>query len=164
MKIDRWTGSLFLLGVSGCLGPSSGAGAEAPDVRARVVAPASLAAGTGTTVIVEMTLGPNWHVNSHTPSEKFLIPTEARLTTSAGTLSAVRYPRQIEKRFPFSEKPMAVYEGTVRFETDLSLPRDAAGTVSLAGNLSYQACNDKQCFAPAKIPLQASIAVSGAGR
>jgi hypothetical protein len=148
--------------VASCFGLFSVAGAEAPDVGARVVAPTKLAAGATATVIVEMALGSNWHVNSHTPSEKFLIPTEVKLTTSAGTLSAVRYPPQVEKRFPFSEKPMAVYEGTVRFESDLSLPRGAAGPVSLAGTLSYQACNDKQCFAPAKIPLEASIAVSGA--
>jgi hypothetical protein len=164
MKIHRIVGRLLLLIGGGCFGVLSVAGAESPDVRARVVAPAHLAPGATATVVVEMALGSNWHVNSHTPSEKFLIPTEVKLTTSAGTLSAVRYPPQVEKRFPFSEKPLAVYEGTVRFEADLSLPRDASGTVSLAGTLSYQACNDKQCFPPAKVPLEASIAVSKAER
>jgi hypothetical protein len=164
MKIDRWIGGLFLLSVAGLFGLFAVARAESPDVRGRFVAPANLAAGAAATVIVEMALGSNWHVNSHTPSEKFLIPTEVKLTASAGSLSAVRYPRQVEKRFPFSEKPMAVYEGTVRFEADLSLPRDASGTVSLAGTLAYQACNDKQCFPPAKVPLEASIAVSKAER
>ncbi len=134
--------------------------ADGPDVRAKVTAPASLAAGAKATVVVEMTMGPGWHVNSHTPSEKFLIPTNVTLAASAGTLSSVRYPKDVEKRFAFSEAPLRVYEGTVRFEADLALPANAAGKVVLSGAVSYQACNDQQCFAPAKIPLEASVAVS----
>jgi DsbC/DsbD-like thiol-disulfide interchange protein len=137
--------------------------AEKPDVRAKIVAPRSVAAGSRTTLVVEMTLGPNWHVNSHTPAEKYLIPTSVTLSTTNGTLSPVRYPRHVEKRFAFSEEPMAVYEGTVRFETELSLPADATGDVSITGRVSFQACNDRQCFPSAKIPLEASVPVSPAG-
>ncbi len=134
--------------------------AEKPDVRAKIIVPASAPAGAKSTLAVELTLGPQWHVNSHTPSETFLIPTDLSLTTSAGTLSPVRYPSQVERRFSFSEKPLRVYEGTVRFETDLDLPSTAAGKAAIAGTLSYQACNDRQCFAPAKIPLDATIGIS----
>ena len=49
--------------------------AAGPRREARLVAPASLAAGSRGTVAVEMTVGEKWHVNSHTPSEKFLVPT-----------------------------------------------------------------------------------------
>ena len=134
--------------------------AETPDVRAQIIVPSGVPAGAKATVAVELTLGSNWHVNSHTPSESFLIPTDLSLTTSAGTLSPVRYPPQVERRFSFSEKPLRVYEGTVRFETDLALPAGAAGKASIAGSLSYQACNEHQCFAPARIPLDASIVIS----
>jgi hypothetical protein len=137
--------------------------AESPDVRAKILAPARLAAGSTATLAVEMTLGPSWHVNSHTPSEKYLIPTEVSLTTSPGTLSAVRYPKDLEKRFAFSDKPLRVYAGTVRFEADLTLPDAASGDASILGKLSYQACNERQCFAPAKIPLEASVTISTAG-
>ncbi len=136
--------------------------AQKPDVRARIVAPSSLAAGSKATLTIELTLGPTWHVNSHTPSETFLVPTDLDLTTSAGTLSPVHYPAHVERRFSFSEKPLRVYEGTVRFETDLALPAAARGQASIAGALSYQACNDQQCFPPAKIPLEASIAITSA--
>jgi hypothetical protein len=133
--------------------------AEKPDIRAKLVVPEPLAAGSKQVIMVEMTIGGKWHVNSHTPSESYLIATEVVLTASPGVLSSVRYPKDVEKRFSFSEKPLRVYEGTVRFDVDLDLPAGAAGPVSIAGNLSYQACDDKQCFAPAKIPLQATIAV-----
>jgi len=136
--------------------------AEKPDVRARLIAPAELAAGSKGTIAVEMTIGGKWHVNSHTPSESYLIPTEVTLTASAGALSSVRYPGDVEKRFSFSDKPLRVYAGTVRFEADLDLPAGAGGSVSIAGSVSYQACDDKQCFAPAKIPLEATLAVRAA--
>lgn len=136
--------------------------AQTPDVKAKLIAP-GLAAGSKGTVTVEMTMGTGWHVNSHTPSESYLIPTSLALTASAGTFSAVRYPKQVEKRFPFADQPLRVYEGTVRFETDLELPKTATGKVFLAGTLSYQACNEKQCFPPAKISLEASPAVSAPG-
>jgi hypothetical protein len=134
--------------------------AEGPDIRAKISAPASLAPGAKGTVVVEMTLGSGWHVNSHTPSEKFLIPTNVTLAASAGTLSAVRYPKDVERRFEFSETPLRVYEGTVRFEADLTLPGNASGKIAVSGAVAYQACDDKQCFAPAKIPLATSVAVS----
>ena len=161
MRIDRMTravaGPAIAVAVFLVVGPLS---AEGPDIRAKVTAPASLAPGAKGKVVVEMTMGAGWHVNSHTPSEKFLIPTNVTLAASAGTFSAVRYPKDVERRFEFSETPLRVYEGTVRFEADLALPRDAAGKVAVSGAVSYQACDDKQCFAPAKIPLETSVAIS----
>jgi Disulphide bond corrector protein DsbC len=133
--------------------------AQKPDVRVRLVPPTSALAGARTTVIVEMTLGPRWHVNSHTPAEDFLIPTDLTLKASAGKLSPIRYPKHIERKFAFSEKPLRVYEGTVRFEADLDLPAGAKGPVSLSGTLGYQACNDEQCFMPEKVPLEAKLTV-----
>ena len=133
--------------------------AQKPDVKVRLVPPASAVAGGKTTVIVEMTLGPKWHVNSHTPAEDFLIPTDLTLKASAGKLSPIRYPKHVEKKFAFSDKPLRVYEGTVRFETDLDLAAGANGTVSLSGTLGYQACNEEQCFMPEKVPLEAKLAV-----
>ena len=155
--------SLFLAFPAAALLSRFGLGAERPDVRAAIVSPARVAAGSRATVSVEMTLGKNWHVNSHSPSEKYLIPTDLTLTSSVGTLSPIRYPKDVEKRFAFADKPLRVYEGTVRFETDLEVPAGASDKISIAATLSYQACNDQQCFAPAKLPLKASIVISSTG-
>ena len=133
--------------------------AQKPDVKIRVAAPASVSAGAKTAVVVEMTLGPKWHVNSHTPAEDFLIPTELTLKASAGKLSAIRYPKHLERKFAFSDKPLRVYEGTVRFEADLDLPAGAKGAVSVTGTLGYQSCNEQQCFMPEEVPVEAKLAI-----
>ncbi len=146
---------IFLLAFAGVALAAGG-----PDIRAKLAAPPAVAAGAKTTIAVEMTIGPGWHVNSHTPSEPYLIPTAASLKASAGSLSSVRYAKDEEKRFAFSDKPLRVYTGTVRFETDLEVPAGTTGDVSVEGNLSYQACNDQQCFPPAKIPLKATAKIT----
>jgi thiol:disulfide interchange protein DsbD len=140
--------------------PSRAATAEEkPDITARLVAPPSAAPGGKGALAVEMTLGKGWHVNSHTPTEEWLIPTDVVLQASAGALSPVRFPKHLVKSFAFSETPMAVYEGTVRFEADLQVPAGASGEIVVDGTLSYQACNDRQCFPPASIPLVAKVIV-----
>jgi DsbC/DsbD-like thiol-disulfide interchange protein len=153
------TSVLFLAAVAFL--PSNLRAAEKPDVRARLIAPARVGAGTKATLVVEMAIGEHWHVNSHIPSEPYLIPTVVALTASRGNLSAVRYPKDVERRFEFADQPLRVYEGTVRFEADLEVPA-GSGDASIAGDLSYQACNERQCFAPAKIRLDATIVTSSA--
>lgn len=135
--------------------------AEKPDVRAKLTTSGRVTGGSKVLLAVELTIGAGWHVNSHTPSEPYLIPTNVTLTASRGALSAVRYPKDVERRFEFSEKLLRVYEGTVRFEADLDARAGIATGEDLrvTGDLSYQACNARQCFAPAKIPLEATVVV-----
>jgi uncharacterized protein len=132
--------------------------AEKPDVTAKIGSP-GLAPGEKGTVVVEMTMGKGWHVNSHEPLEEFLVPTLVTLATSTGRRLSVTYPAGQARRFAFSEKPLSVYAGTVRFEAELAVPPDAHSPLALSGEVSYQACNDVQCFAPAKLPLSATVTI-----
>ena len=157
----RRSGSL-LLAILASISPSrSLAAQEKPDVRARLIAPERVEAPSKRRLVVELVIGPRWHVNSHLPSEPYLIPTNAVLTASKGTVSLVRYPKDVERRFEFSEKPLRVYEGTVRLEATLDVPAGSRGEIQVGGELSYQACDERRCFAPAKIPLQATISIVG---
>jgi hypothetical protein len=132
--------------------------AEKPDVTAKIV-DGRLAPGAKGPVVVEMKLGPKWHVNDHVPLEEFLVPTDVTLATSSGQRLLVKYPKGELKRFAFSEKPLRVYAGTVRFEAELSSIPDTRGPIALSGDVSYQACNDEQCFAPTRIPLSTTIEI-----
>ena len=132
--------------------------AERPDVTVRVGDPRS-GPGGHATVVIEMTLGERWHVNSHTPSEEFLVPTEVTLTTPAGEKLAVTYPKGELRRFSFSDTPISVYAGKVLFEADLALPPGGRRRLPLTGEVSYQACTDEQCFPPARIPLSVTVEI-----
>lgn len=130
--------------------------AERPDIAVRI-GDLKVRPGGGRFVVVEMSLGERWHVNSHTPSEDFLVPTDVTLRTAAGERLSVRYPQGEARRFSFSEKPLSVYAGTVLFEADLPAPDGGRGPLALSGEVSFQACTDEQCFPPARISLSRTI-------
>lgn len=118
-------------------------------VQARMVASGP---GSGS-IHVDATVAPGYHVNSHKPSEDYLIPTSVRVTPPAGVTAAEpRYPAGAVKKFSFSDKPLSVYEAQFTVE----VPVTWAGSVpAVPGTLDFQACTDSQCYAPASIAFRA---------
>jgi thiol:disulfide interchange protein DsbD len=112
------------------------------------------------------TLKSGWHVNSHKPSEEYLIATEAHADPARGVrFGEPRYPDGVMKKFSFSPKPLSVYEGSFTIEIPLEL-EGAAPPIS--GSVDFQACNDTTCLAPASVAFRiageaASAASPGAG-
>jgi len=111
------------------------------------------------TVVAEVLSG--YHINDHHPTLDYLIPTEVKLEPSPQvTKNDITYPKGELKRFAFSETPLSVYEGTVRFDVALQLEHKAMpGDYQVKGQLAYQACNDHACLPPAKVPLLFSFKV-----
>src|SRR5262249_31002399 len=66
----------------------------------------------GATLVVNATLEPGWHVNSHRPSEEYLIATTVKVEGAGGVRAGEpAYPEGMMKKFAFAEKPLSVYEG-----------------------------------------------------
>ncbi len=114
-------------------------------------------------VVAEIKSG--WHVNSHTPKEDFLIPTEIKVKPAAGlAFSAVAYPKHKETKFSFSDQPLAVYEGRTVFLVPGTVDAKAApGSRTLTAVISYQPCNDTQCLPPAELTATLTLEVAAAG-
>lgn len=106
-----------------------------------------------------------WHVNSHTPLDEFLIPTELTLAENdAYEVVRVVYPEHEEINFAFQEEPLAVYEGTFTVGVMLKVQDGVApGNLTVSGSLRYQACNDKQCAPPKTVEVMTRVAVVAAG-
>jgi thiol:disulfide interchange protein DsbD len=125
----------------------------------------TLVAGQPFRLAVVATIAPGWHVNANKPLEDYLIPTEAAVLPADGlTFGAPAYPAHEEKKLPFSEKPLALYEGqtviVVEGKTDAAA---AAGRRTLRATLDFQPCNDAQCLAPAQVEATLAIDVVPAG-
>ncbi len=72
------------------------------------------------TLRVEARLAAGWHVNSHRPSEEYLIPTEIKLDASpAARFGEPRYPEGRMLKFAFSETPLSVYAEQFAIEVPL---------------------------------------------
>ena len=136
---------------------------SASDLRAAVPKPADLvkvqakienASGAASgTLRVTARIAPGWHVNSHTPSEDFLIPTTVQLTPAPGVRAGEpRYPPGKNKKFAFSEKPLSVYED--QFEIEIPVSWTTAAAPAVEGSIEFQPCNDTQCLAPGSVPFR----------
>ena len=121
------------------------------------------AAHPGSTVraALQITLEKQYHVNSNTPLDEFLIPTVLTVTPPAGlTVSRIVYPKPILLDVPFSEEPMSVFEQEFVIGVELQVGQDVgSGTYPINIELAYQACNDQYCLAPTSRELTSELSV-----
>jgi suppressor for copper-sensitivity B len=139
----------------------------APKARVELFADhTSYAPGSPARIAARVTIDPGWHVNSHTPTFQWLIPTELRLELPEGwTAARIHYPPQKLKTFAFEDEPLAVYDGQVVILADLVIPESVAqDQVRVTGDLSFQSCDNKQCLPPTKVSADLTLPIGQLGR
>jgi DsbC/DsbD-like thiol-disulfide interchange protein len=153
--------------VSACFAISLAAGQNPGSVvNARVVFATEAAhAGSPLQAAVVAEVAPGYHINDHKPSLDYLIPTELKLDDSRElSVERLAYPKGQPRKFEFSDTALSVYEGTVRVGALLKVARAAQpGTYTVKGKLTYQACDDHACLAPASLPVVIAVKVVGPG-
>jgi uncharacterized protein YyaL (SSP411 family) len=114
--------------------------------------------------IVSLTIQKGWHIHANPTSVPELKPTTLQLAPSSGrsaTLIKVAYPAGEAKVLgSLGTEKVALYEGNIEFSARLRLAEDTGpGSIALNLRLSYQACNDRLCLAPAhlEVPLNVSV-------
>jgi len=104
-------------------------------------------------IVVE--INPKYHTQSHTPSSsnyiKFMVNVEKN---PALTLRKVVYPSGKAYKIKDDDKPLDVYTGkiTVYLLFDVT-PEASIAPLKVRGKVSYQACDDDQCYRPSKTPF-----------
>jgi hypothetical protein len=109
------------------------------------------AVGRGSTArgVITMSIPGGLHVNSNRPSSQYAIATTVRVSGAGLRTASVNYPRGRNRKFEFSENPINVYEGTVRFPFSVSVPANFNGNVvRLRAVVHYQACTNEVCYPP----------------
>jgi hypothetical protein len=97
-----------------------------------------------------------YHINSHQPHEKTLIPTQLMVVDGEGVnVSAVDFPPGTDTSFAFAPKEkLSVYTGMVTLRAHLTV---TPGGHLLQGALRYQACDANACMPPHSIPVAVSL-------
>jgi thioredoxin:protein disulfide reductase len=135
-----------------------------PDRSPKVTIDGAISKHSGDAIegVINGRVATGWHINSHTPTESFSIPTV--LTLDNAELTNVTYPKHELRAFQFTEgKPIAVYTG------DFQIPFTAklkSGATSIHASLRYQACSDRICLPPNKADAYVALTaapVSGRG-
>jgi thiol:disulfide interchange protein DsbD len=99
---------------------------------------------------LEITVSSPYHINAEVPSEDYLIGTSVTFAPKTGlTFGKVIFPPAEKRRLSFAENPLAVYAGTIRVTSELTLDKSFKGSeVAVEGTVGYQACNDQSCLPP----------------
>jgi uncharacterized protein YcnI len=111
-------------------------------------------------VAVVADIASGFHMNSHKPTDEYLIATTLKADLPAGfELIDTIYPKGKLEKFAFSpEHPLDVYSESVTLVLRLSAKSTAVlGPAEIPMTLRYQACNDSTCLPPVKLPLSAKF-------
>ena len=117
-------------------------------------------------IAVVVNIADGFHMNSHKPSDAYLIATTLTSELPAGiALADTVYPAGRVEKFAFSpNEPLDVYTRSVTLRLKLSAQASAAlGRASIPMTLRFQACNQTTCLPPAKVLVSAQFQVVEAG-
>jgi cytochrome c biogenesis DsbD-like protein len=111
-------------------------------------------------VAIVADIASGFHMNSHKPTDEYLIATTLKAELPAGfELIDTIYPKGKLEKFAFSpEHPLDVYSESVTLVLRLSAKSTAVlGPAEIPMTLRYQACNDSTCLPPVNLPLSAKF-------
>lgn len=117
-------------------------------------------------IAVALKINDEYHMNSHKPTDPYLIPTTLTSALPAGfELLDTIYPKGRLEKFAFSpDKPLDVYSGSLILRLRVEVKDDAPlGPTTIPMSLRYQACNQTACLPPVKLPIEAKFETAPAG-
>ena len=129
----------------------------------QVTSPHVSVAGAKTAPVeLKFAIQPEMHINSNHPNTENLIPTKLVLDLPTD-LSVVKTVYPAGKDFAFAFDPsekLNVYSGEFLITLHVRPAHGAmAGPLKVHGELQYQACNDRACFPPKKLPVEFEVTV-----
>jgi cytochrome c biogenesis DsbD-like protein len=119
------------------------------------------AGGTGE-ASVRLDIIQGYHIHANPAADKFYIATVLSAEAQDGiTPGKPVYPPGASRKLPFFDKPLSLYEGSVRIKLPLRADKNALkGRHTLRAKLRVQPCNDKECFAPRDIDAPINVTIN----
>jgi hypothetical protein len=113
--------------------------------------------GNRVTLVVELDLPPRMHV--YAPGVKGYRPVTLEIESNPMLLShETQLPEAEILHLEAIRETVPVYQGKVRFLKDVTVsPRLREDSVRIPLLFSYQACDDRVCYAPVKLPIAVDL-------
>jgi DsbC/DsbD-like thiol-disulfide interchange protein len=126
-----------------------------------VAQPVEIGAGSSGAATVRLTIQSGYHINANPPTYPYLIPTALVISPADGiSVGPITYPKPLNRKFVFAEKPLAVYEGETEVKTTLKADKSVKqGQQSLLAKLRIQACDEQVCYPPGTLDLMIPVNV-----
>ena len=116
----------------------------------------SVPAGKPAEVALHFSVASGLHINSHTPTDEFLIPTTFSIPSSSSVrLQSATYPPGTPTTLPADPSmKLSVYTGEFVIRAHIVA---TAGNHLVEGQLHYQACDNNQCMPPKTIQVAIDV-------
>jgi thiol:disulfide interchange protein len=116
----------------------------------------TVAAGKPSVVELHFKVNDGLHINSHTPHEKSLIPTQLKVAEPTGVnVASVDFPAGSDYSPAFSPSDkLSVYTGEFVLRAHVTAQR---GDHLVQAALRYQACDANSCYPPKTAPIAVSL-------
>jgi uncharacterized protein YyaL (SSP411 family) len=125
--------------------------------KASLARPGAAQPGREFDVVLNVTIQKGWHIEPNPAGSEFTKPTTVTLAPAGGAkLVKVDYPQGTLKKLAANDAPTPVYENEVKLTARIQLAEDARAD-ELTLKLSYQACDDRVCLAPATLPVSVRL-------
>jgi hypothetical protein len=121
----------------------------------------AVAGGDRAELSLEVTLKPGMHVYAPGVTGGY-IPVEWSIAQGPWKAQDIRWPASRMLHLKAIRETVPVYEGRFAARRYLTFAQQAVlgtGEVKVAGTFRYQACDDRECYPPVKIPLEWSFRV-----
>jgi len=125
-------------------------------------APAAPNAAPGGKVALFIDMVPNPGIHVYAPGAKDYLPVKVTLKPQPDVrVGKTTYPKSEMMFFAPLNETVPVYEKAFRLAQDVTLGKSvkAGSTVTIAGTLEFQACDDKVCFVPESVPVSWNVIV-----
>ncbi len=156
---ERDTAAEILVRQFGISGDAQRSTAETKHLK--VIASASAEAerpGQRVALVLDLELKPKMHI--YAPGVANYLPVQWSLESNPQfTAGDVEYPKARVIQLPVIDEKVPVYTDHVRLIRDITVSQNASTPLVVKGSLAYQACDDTQCYIPAKIPLEWTLQV-----
>jgi DsbC/DsbD-like thiol-disulfide interchange protein len=123
-------------------------------------APAAVTATPGGKVTIGVDVTPKPGIHVYAPGTKDFIPIELKLDAQPAVKAGkVVYPKS--EMMEFADEKVPVFQKPFRLTNDVTIAKSAksGSTITLAGNVHMQACDDKVCFPPETVPVSWTVNV-----
>jgi peroxiredoxin len=130
------------------------------------VTDSTVAAGTHFSIVLDVRPAPGVHV--YAPGVTGYKPIGLSIEPQAGiTVRAAQYPKPDTYHFKPLNESVQVFQRPFRIVQDLTIDASPQGlatlkdvsTITIAGILNYQACDDRICFTPQTVPLTWTVSL-----
>ena len=121
-----------------------------------------LDAGGAGEASVRLDIAKGYHTHANPATDKFYIATALSAEAADGiTPGKPSYPPGVPRKLGFFDKPLSLYEGSVRIRLPLRADKNAVkGRHTLRAKLRVQPCNDEACYPPRDIDAPIPVTVN----